>query len=238
MKYFKLALLIFALCGCSELTPKRSTASTYGDAEVNCQVSSKGCLLKRNSHQLIIFFRGWVSPSMANRYKGSRKEVHADSWRHSARDLLFEDLKLGSLPLDSSLFVTGSSHLGLSQEEINDLMEESGATELFFASHSGGFKGLRQTILPMPVSFWSQVQGVWLLDNYYGGASFAQDLERNFGRDFLKDSCFGFVTEHNRERYEASYKRICPNTLVNQVGHSQGVGVCLPFFEKGLSCNP
>lgn len=231
-------LLTFFLLGCSFNSTKREVAQSEVQESLDCKLSSKGCLLKRDSNTLIIFFRGWVSPHMANRYKGSRKQVHPDDWQKAAEDLLFEDLKLAEIPVESSLFVVGSAHLGLTLEELLILMDESEADYLYFASHSGGYKGMRQTILPMPLEFWENVKGIWMLDNYYGGAGFAGDLKRNFGEEFLERSCFGFVTEHNRQRYNSSYRSFCPQTLVNQVGHSEGVGVCLPFFEKGQSCSP
>lgn len=217
---------------------KTSSQQEPNHESFDCELITKGCLVKRHSRSLIIFFRGWVSPSMANRYGGSRKQVSQRDWQKAAEDLLFEDLKLAELPLESSLFVVGSAHLGLSQEELLLLLEETGAESLVFASHSGGWKGMRATILPMPLEFWDLVSGIWLLDNYYGGASFAGDLKRNFGEDFLRESCFGFVTQHNLSRFNSGYRTICPQTLINSVGHSEGVGVCLPFFERGEQCRP
>jgi hypothetical protein len=236
-----IVLLFLTMAGACSFNKSNSDSrvlASQEEAMVDCQLLDKGCLLKRDSGRLIIFFRGWVSPSMANRYGGSRKEVAQRDCAKAAEDLLFEDLQMANIPLESSLFVVGSAHLGLSQEELILLMEESGAQEVIFASHSGGYKGMRQTILPMPLEFWRVVSGIWLLDNYYGGAGFANDLERNFGFDFLASSCFGFVTDHNHQRFESSYKRFCPQTLTHGVGHSQGVNVCLPFFERGEECRP
>lgn len=232
---------LYALSGCSSsngLKAPRKLASLAEGESLNCQLLQKGCLLKRSSKKLIIFFRGWVSPSMANRYGGSRKQVAEKDWQAAAEDLLFEDLALAGIPIESSLFVLGSSHLSLSMEELLTLMDESEATELIFASHSGGYKGMRQTLLPIPLEFWEIVSGIWLLDNYYGGAAFAGDLERNFGREFLQRNCFGFTTDHNLARFNSSYKSFCPQTLTRGVGHSEGVNVCLPFFEKGEECRP
>ncbi len=240
LRFLAAICLIGMALGCShqKVEKDRRVLASQEGAVVDCQLIEKGCLLKRNSQRLIIFFRGWVSPSMAHRYGGSRKQVSQRDWAKAAEDLLFEDLALAEIPLESSLFVVGSAHLGLSQEELLLLMEESGAEEIVFAAHSGGYKGMSQTILPMPLDFWSVVSGIWLLDNYYGGASFANDLERNFDREFLKSACFGFVTDHNHQRFDSSYKSFCPQTLTHGVGHSQGVNICLPFFERGEECRP
>ncbi|MCF8059662.1 MAG: hypothetical protein K9K67_10220 [Bacteriovoracaceae bacterium] len=235
-----LITLFVLLTSCSLVSPKKERGiSSYGGSDdVDCELLNKGCLLKRNSRTLIVFFRGWVSPHMASRYGGSRKQVSSSDWAKAARDLLDEDLRLKEIPLESSLFVVGSAHLGLSQAELVLLLEESGAEDIVFAAHSGGYKGMRATIKPMPLEFWENISGIWLLDNFYGGASFAQDLRRNFGEDFLREHCFGFITDHNRDPYINHYQSFCPNTLKSGVSHSGGVAKCMPFFERGESCVP
>jgi hypothetical protein len=232
--------LSLVLLGCSSNpnhNKRKMSSIDYGD-DLDCGLVSKGCLLKRNSSRLIIFFRGWVSPNMASRYGGSRKQVASKDWANAAEDLIFEDLKLNDIELESSLYVLGSAHLSLSQDELLVLMEESGATEIVFAAHSGGYKGMAATIRPMPLEFWNNVSGIWMLDNFYGGGSFARDLERNFGVSFLQQNCFGFLTEHNRQSYQASYSRFCPQVLGHGVSHSGGVLQCMPYFEKGEVCRP
>lgn len=204
--------------------------------EIDCSISNKGCLIKRDGKRLILFFRGWVSPHMANRYSGTRKAVGSKDWTKAAKDLIQEDLSLGKIPLKSSLFVLGSAHIGLTQDEIFMLLETSGASEVVMAAHSGGYKGMRATILPMPLEFWNNVTGIWMLDNFYSGASFANDLKRNFGENFLFENCYGFLTDHNLARYNSSYKSFCPKTLKRGVTHSGGVAVCLPAFEDNKDC--
>lgn len=171
------------------------------------------------------------------RYRGQRKQVDAAYWNKSAKDLLTRgDMIVGSANLTSSVFTTGSSHIGLTMEEMDLILEKANAKYLIFASHSGGWKGLRNTLLPAKVSYWEKVTGIWLLDNYYSNSTLANDLERNLGNGFLKENCYGFVTQHNMERYKASYKRICPKTKTSGVTHSGGVLRCMPWFENHQEC--
>lgn len=217
---------------------------SYADYNIDCNINSKGCLLKQNSDTLIIFFRGWVHPDEMYKYSGLRKQLDASSWQASGRDLLLNTpahTPLAELNLISSIFAVGSAHVGLSETEMDELLEASGASYIIFASHSGGYVGLRNTILPASLDYWKKVAGIWLLDNFYAGPSFADDLRRNFGEEFLRVRCYGFVTAHNYDRFSSyldgeSYQSLCPKIITSGVGHSDGVGTCLPYFEKGREC--
>jgi hypothetical protein len=234
LRLFLNTFVVLVLCACSSSGHKRDPSSAW--EEINCELLPKGCLISRNSEKLIIFFRGWVAPNLAKKYGGERGRLHEKSWTKSARDLAFEDLRLFNIALNSSLFITGSSHVDLSSKELKKLLEESGAQEIILASHSGGYVGMRTTILAMSGALKEKVTGIWMLDNFYGGAPFAQDLERNFGRQFLRQNCYGFLTEHNRARFNSSYASLCPHTLGHGVTHSSGVSQCMPFYESSLPC--
>lgn len=210
--------------------------STFA-SEPDCTVNSKGCLLKRESDTVIIFFRGWVSPNEMGRYRGLRKQVDQAYWISSSRDILTRgEIPLQNANLTSSIFATGSSHLSLTTEELDHILDVANARYLIFASHSGGYKGMRATILPAKLEYWEKVVGIWMLDNYYGGSSLANDLRRNFGEDFLKTSCFGFVTDHNMKNFRSGYSSFCPQTRTNGVTHSGGVLKCMPYFEQNVEC--
>lgn len=213
-----------------------TSAFSEAKAEIDCEVSNKGCLLNRGSDELIIFFRGWVSPGDMRNYRGERKRLREDFYLPASENLIHgAGLSLGSIDTDLSIFVLGSAHLSLSTDEMDQLLEKANASKLIFASHSGGYVGMRSTILPAPLDYWEKVSGIWLLDNFYS-TSFGNDLKRNFGEDFLKENCFGFVTDHNLSNYRGSYRSFCPKVLVNRVEHSEGVNVCIPYFSQGLEC--
>lgn len=242
MKSLFLILMTLGLCAC-QTSSFRKISSLNDDSEaaehdIDCSVSDKGCLLKRNSDTVIIFFRGWVSPSDMSRYRGERNRVHASSWTLSARDHLLEgEMALAPLELESSVFTVGSSHLGLSQDDLDQILYAANAERLIFASHSGGYNGLRATVLPIPKSYWERVVGIWLLDNFYGGARMAQDLERNFGREFLRENCYGFLTDHNYANYRDYFASFCPKVRTQGVSHTNGIPRCLSSFERGQECS-
>jgi hypothetical protein len=226
----------------------RASELREGELGLDCQSLTKGCLLKRGSDTVIIFFRGWVPD---NRF-GSRKQVPSRHWTTAARQMMLEGTQLGwnidqslaQLDLESSIFTMASSHLSLSMDEMDRILELSGASKLIFASHSGGQVGLRQTILAGDYEYWQQkVKAIWMLDNFYSAATTSAVIYRNFytnhpDKDFLRENCFGFVTDHNLSNYRGHYKSFCPNVLERGVGHSDGVVRCLPDFEKGEACSP
>lgn len=209
-----------------------------GNLGIDCDVVAKGCLLKRNSDTVIIFFRGWHQ-----RYQGSG--VPQSKWKEAAYDLLTDgwhyggSIPMSNLDLDSSIFTMGDHQTGLTTEEMDRILAAAGAEKLIFASHSGGWKGLQYTITPAPTSYWEKVKGIWLLDNFYS-TGFAAHLERNFGRDFLIDNCYGYTVRgtNNYTRYRDHYSDFCPKVLDRGVGHGPGVGQCMPYFEDEQRCSP
>lgn len=232
----------------SKSITKRATELDHINEGFDCEIVSKGCLLIRDSETVVIFFRGWVPD---NRY-GSRKQVSRKNWKESAREMMFNgnqlgrniDVSLASLGLESSIFTLASSHLSLTMNELDIILERSNATKVIFASHSGGQVGLRQTILGGDYEYWeSKVKAIWMLDNFYSAARTSEVIYRNFftnftDKSFLSKNCFGFVTAHNMDNYKNYYKKFCPKVLTRGVGHSDGVIKCLPAFEKGERCTP
>lgn len=232
-----LCLTLTLLCSCQSAPSRKVSSNAPAELSFDCTSIDKGCLLKRNSRTVIIFFRGWASPSDMRNYRGERNRIHPSSWARSATDHLTRgEMALAPLELESSLFVVGSSHLGLTQAELDRILELTHADQLIFASHSGGYVGLRATLLPIPLSYWERVSGLWLLDNFYGAASMARDLERNFGTDFLRENCYGFVTDHNLANYQRHYASFCPQVRTRGVTHTNGVPRCLSAFERGEEC--
>lgn len=229
----KKTFLFFVALFCSLI----GTSLFAQDQEIDCSFSKKGCLLKRESETVVIFFRGWVSPSEMHRYRGLRKQIEPAYWTKSAKDLLTRgDMIVGNANLTSSVFATGSSHVALTMDEMDSILEKANAKYLIFASHSGGWKGLRNTLLPAKLSYWDKLIGVWLLDNYYSNATLSNDLKRNLGTEFLRENCYGFTTQHNLARYKATYQSICPKTKTSGVTHSGGVLQCMPWFENHQEC--
>ncbi len=214
-----------------------SQSTTISEYDLDCEVLKKGCLLKRESDTVILFFRGWVEPEHMKKYTGLRKRVDEKFWIQSARDLIYNGMMpLSRAEMASSLFVTGSAHLPLTQEEMEQILNAANAKFLILASHSGGYVGMRASILPISKDYWEKVSAIWMLDNYYGAEGFAQDLKRNFGAEFLRDHCYGFVTDHNMKRYQASYKSLCPQTRTSGVTHTGGVLTCMPKFDQDKTC--
>jgi hypothetical protein len=235
LKVLGLIVLIFSLGGCQ--TKSLRKISSIDEHDIDCSIIDKGCLLRRNSDTVIVFFRGWISPADMSRYRGERNRVHQSSWTDSARDHLIRgEMALAPLDLDSSIFTVGSSHLGLTQNDLDQILEAANAQRLIFASHSGGYNGLRATILPIPRDYWERVVGIWLLDNFYGAARMAQDLERNFGGEFLRDHCYGFLTDHNYANYRQYFSSFCPKVRTQGVTHTNGIPRCLASFERGEEC--
>lgn len=221
--------LIFIICA--------NTILAISESNIDCSFLNKGCLLKRESNTVVIFFRGWVSPNDMSRYQGLRKRIDNSYLTKSARDILTRgDMIIGNANLTSSIFATGSSHIALSMEEMDLILEKANAKYLIFASHSGGYQGLRKTLLPASLSYWENLTSIWLLDNFYGGQTVANDLERNLGREFLNENCYGFVTDHNMATFNTSYKSLCPKIKTSGVTHSGGVLQCMPWFEQDQLC--
>lgn len=242
MKKLSYLLLLSLVISCQspqkdQRTPANDETVEGIEGTLDCSINNKGCLLKRESDTVIVFFRGWVSPNEMSRYRGERKRLNERYWVPASRDILTRgEIPLGKGNLTSSIFATGSAHLGLTMEEMDQILQAANAKYLVFASHSGGYKGLRATILPAKLEYWEKVTGIWLLDNYYGAQAFANDLKRNFGETFLRENCYGFVTDHNMSKYRSSYKSFCPKTRTSGVTHSGGVLTCMPFFEQNESC--
>lgn len=229
----------------SENVLNRSIRLNESDLGLDCGLVEKGCLLKRDSDEVIIFFRGWVPD---NRF-GSQRSVPIRHWQTSAFQMLTDPRQIGShieqslaeLNLQASIFTVGSSDQGLTVDEMDRILEEAGASKLIFASHSGGWRGLQYTITPPPKEYWEKVKAIWMLDNFYS-TGLAEDLERNFGLEFLNQHCFAFVTPHreNRQinRFNNHFRELCPQVLDSGIGHSNGVVRCMPQFERGEPCSP
>ena len=84
---------------------------------------SKGCLVKRNSKQVIIYFRGHVKG-----LGGKPGRIPSHNWVKSAKRVLQrEPYRLKKYNVAASLYATGSSHLSLSNTEIRTILKVTGA---------------------------------------------------------------------------------------------------------------
>lgn len=221
-----------------------ATEVSQQELELDCLSVNKGCLLKRQSDTVIIYFRGWVPD-----YRfGSRKSVPAKHWNRSAIDMMLDAKQIGAyrkkalaeLELSSSLFTVASPDLSLTEQEVQRLLKAANATQIILASHSGGWKGLQRTLSEdVSTGHWDKVRSIWMLDNFYN-TGLASVMQKKLGLQFLKDHCYAFVTNHKNNtqinRFNQHFRKLCPQVLDRGVSHSQGVTLCMPYFEKDEPC--
>ena len=193
----------------------------------------KGCFLDRHSETLILYFRGHTK-----KFGGQTPgRVPRSQWVNSAMDFLDNSsYRLSQYKLLSNLYVTGSSHLSFSNDDINYLLELTGSTELILASHSGGYLGFNITLQNLSKKNRDIISGVWLFDNFYSKNT-SRILNDELSKDFLESNCFGYTTPHNKQRYYSSFKTICPlvDNLKNGF-HTKGLK-CMENFELNEQCD-
>lgn len=219
----------------------KATPLRKGELELDCQTVKKGCLLKRNSDTVIIFFRGFRN--------GSSTPAPENKWTDRAAEMMLNPKEIGSdittslseLELESSIFTLASYEMALSSNELEKILKASNANYFIFAAHSGGHRGLDNTLKAKDFELSHLVKSVWMLDNFYRPA-LARTMSDVLGINFLKEYCFGFVTAHKnneqRKRYDNHFKNICPNVLTRGVSHTSGVIKCMPYFERDEPCSP
>ncbi|MBU6376392.1 MAG: hypothetical protein KGQ59_10380 [Bdellovibrionales bacterium] len=110
------------------------------------------------------------------------------------------------------VLILGESKMAISASQVEQLLQETGATQIELLSHSGGFIGLDQTLRAWKGnSILDKVTGLKLLDNFYNTSRVPQTLVNTFGSSRLQSICSGFYTSHNASRVAQSYRKICPN---------------------------
>lgn len=210
--------------------------SAYAGQEHNQSIScrQKGCLLARESETLVVYFRGHVRG-----YPGHPGRVPQRFWAASARRVLTKNnYNLQRYKLKASLYATGSSHIGLSVDELLHLLLETRADRLILAAHSGGYVGLHKTLNSLSVELKKKVSGIWLLDNFYSPANTRKHLTRMFSGSFLRSRCLGYTTPHNHLRYQRYFKNICPGVRALPNGyHVRGLQ-CMEDFANNKKCVP
>jgi len=107
------------------------------------------------------------------------------------------------------VLILGDSQSTVSASDLESLLEKLGLSSLHLLSHSGGNVGLSSSLTTWPPSLLQKVSAVKLLDNFYS-ATLAQNLKKAFGTQKLEQICTGFVTAHNFDRFEKSFRSLCP----------------------------
>ena len=224
---FAAALLLAPARACAEgIDPGRCAA--FGS--LGCYyvpASAKG----QAEMPLLVYVRGW--------YGGHRWHVPAAK-RLAAARLAFSDFKMGELAESEkmALLITGSSNLGVLPEYLEAMEKIAGARlpKLIVASHSGGWRGLAQTLKKVPA-----VERLILLDNFYfmdEDPSLARAIERAVQGGAV---CTGFFTRHNAARYgKFSKLASCPADRYqgkNVEYHHDGVTECLGAYLERTSCH-
>jgi hypothetical protein len=122
------------------------------------------------------------------------------------------------------VLMLGEPKAALNAEDLQSLLDESGANQVELLAHSGGYTGLTTLARNLKGSpLVSKVSAVKLLDNFYTPGVLPAALKSTFGEDHLRKICTGFYTDHNAARYRSGFKSICPN-VVRKSDHVAPVG--------------
>lgn len=188
-----------------------------------------GCLLvpqKLTSKKLFIYLRG--------HFEG-KSPPHPSSLSDRKRSLeeAVKTYKLAMLSEQVGMPILFSSvaNIYFTKAKVRAIMREYNLEEIALASHSGSYTALNKEL-----DLLSSVKEVFLLDNFYGTEAFALELG-----ELIQESgslCRGFLTAHNKQRYESRYKKVI-NCLVEKnakFDHISSVGVCLPLYLSNKTC--
>lgn len=193
-------------------------------ADYNCAILKfdEGCLItpsvQKVDEQILIYFRGHLD--------GSGHIPAKDRISSAKQATKFYGLEKLADSKGISIFVTGSSHIRISQSDL-DILKPSSTSEVLLASHSGGFVGLHKSLL----TYSQKIHSIYMLDNFYFGESLTHKI-----KDFLNKGakCSGFFTEHNRNRFQTRFKSIIEdkNCPVEKSGSHNGH--VFPFLNKKI----
>lgn len=196
-------------------------------ASVDCKIFKDiGCLITpdNNHGRLIIFFRG--------HFQGTGRVPPSQTIKSALSVIRQFKLKNFSEINQSIILVTGSSHLSINSKILSQLEFEY--KELYFAAHSGGYKGLGETLKNIKPDL-IYPKKIIMLDNFY---STQEDFHSLLENSIQEGShCVGFLTKHNLERYRKYYRHLgCVANGPQGFSHSGSVPACLKQFLTENKC--
>jgi hypothetical protein len=200
-------------------------------AEIDCSRFSdlKGCLLKPEaftSKKLLIYLRGHFEgekPPHPSSQSARKRSLNECAKTYGLTDLANKK--------GMAILFTSVATATFSSEQVKSVMDQYQLEEIYVASHSGSFRALNRQI-----DVLSKVKEVYLLDNFYGDASVARELD-----NMIEDSsitCRGFLTSHNKDRFTSRYKNSvkCKVESSSSFNHFTSVAKCLDRFLEGKDC--
>ncbi len=116
------------------------------------------------------------------------------------------------------VLLLGDSARAPGPKEVLAAMEASEASKLRVLSHSGGYVGLTESLGKWQGSeVPDRIVSIDLLDNFYGKSpALPSALRSILGEARLHEICGGFYTSHNRDRYRAKFRSVCPNVKAGE----------------------
>jgi hypothetical protein len=141
--------------------------------------------------------------------KGSVPKQKRRAWVNQLLDSSAYELRSTIENAGCPVLILGDSQGTVSASDLESLLEKLGLSSLHLLSHSGGNVGLSASVAAWPPSLLQKVSAVKLLDNFYS-ATLAKNLKNAFGSQKLEQICTGFVTAHNFDRFEKSFRSLCP----------------------------
>ena len=109
------------------------------------------------------------------------------------------------------ILMLNDSYTSPDNDELNDIMEKAGATEIEILSHSGGYLGLQKALITWDKSNIDAVTSLLMLDNFYD-PGLIKTLEKKLGAQNLQNICGGFSTDGRG----LSFLTICPQIQIDK----------------------
>lgn len=195
-----------------------------------------GCIInpakRTNKSNLIIYIRGL--------YKGMRT-VPTDQRSASIDDLTDGTYHLRKMIQDAgiSMYLTSVHTNSFDKTMINklvDYMELADDAKLILVSHSGGYRGLYETLKNLNKSPAKiEVSKIIMLDNFYMSKDWVPTFKQTVEAGA---SCRGFLTKHNETRYNERFKEKvkCEVDGPSGFNHITSVDKCLIKYINDQSC--
>ncbi|MBI5201496.1 MAG: hypothetical protein HY925_07935 [Elusimicrobia bacterium] len=204
-------------------------ASVAQAAPLACRpVEGVGCYLPLaqsggDETPILVYLRGWF-----DRWE---ERVPPELRAASAQDAVrFYGLAEAARSVGAGLLVTGSADVGVSDETL-EAQEKVRFGRLYLAAHSVSYEGLSRTLGRL-----RRPDRIVMLDNFYFQKELSLKIQQQVAAGAV---CAGYVTPHNRQRYETRFKPFvyCPIQALNGRQHNRGVNRCLGPLLNTLHCN-
>ncbi len=195
-----------------------------------------GCVYKpkniNNPHELIIYIRGVFAG------------VHqVPPHLHQASiDQLKNTLRLPEIAnqMGAPIYMTSSATSAFTSADLVRLAQLLGLAtpiKVTIAAHSGGYKGMQQTLLnltSMPEGF--ALKQILMLDNFYMDPDWINAFEQAVNNGA---SCRGYITDHNMARFTSRFKTKVPCQVEGPKGfnHEGDLRRCLVNFLAEKKCH-